>query len=105
MSSKLESFFADLPEKAKEKDLTGVRATYAFVVDGGKTWTVHVDGADVTVTAGAEASADCTISASEETFDRLLERTLGTMSAYLSGKLRISGGLDAAMQLQKLLSS
>ena len=58
----------------------------------------------VTVQDGIAAGADCTISASEETFIRLLDRKLGVMSAYLSGKLKLSGDLGAAMQLSKLLS-
>jgi len=105
MNSELESFFAEIPARAATKDLSGVRATYAFVVvDGGKAWTVRIEGQEVTVRDGVDADADCTISASEETFTRLLDRKLGVMSAYLGGKLKLSGDLGAAMQLNKLLS-
>ncbi len=104
MSGKLESFFAEIPAQAAEKDLSGVHATYAFVVENGKAWTVRIEAQEVTVRDGVDANADCTISASEETFTRLLDRKLGVMSAYLSGKLKLSGDLGAAMQLSKLLS-
>jgi putative sterol carrier protein len=104
MSTSLESFFADLPKKAAERDLSGVRVNYAFAIENGKAWTVHIDDGKVTVTDGADASADCTISGSEETYDQLLERKLGAMSAYLSGRLKVSGDLGAAIQLEKLLS-
>ena len=104
MSSELESFFAEIPARAASKDLSGVRATYAFVVvDGGKSWTVRIEGQNVTVRDGAEEDADCTISASEETFTRLLDHKLGVMSAYMSGKLKLSGDLGMAMQLNKLI--
>jgi putative sterol carrier protein len=104
MTSELESFFAEIPARAATKDLSEVSATYAFVVvDSGEAWTVRIDGPEVTVAGGADASADCTISASEETFTRLLDHKLGVMSAYMSGKLKLSGDLSAAMQLNKLI--
>jgi putative sterol carrier protein len=105
MSEELARFFAEIPALASSKDLSGVRATYAFaVVDSSKAWTVRIEEKTVTVRSGIDAGADCTISASEETFIRLLDRKLGVMSAYLSGKLKLSGDLGAAMQLSKLLS-
>ncbi|MGA9762691.1 MAG: SCP2 sterol-binding domain-containing protein [Gaiellaceae bacterium] len=104
MSAQLDSFFAGLPARAAGRDLTGVRATYVFTVEGDKAWTVRIEGQEVTVRDGADPGADCTISASEETFMRLIDRTRGVMSAYMSGKLKISGDLGAAMQLNKLIS-
>jgi len=104
VSGSLESFIAEIPSRAAGMDLSGVRATYAFAVEDGKAWTVRVEGQEVAVSAGIDATADCTISASEETFTLLLDRKLGVMSAYLSGKLKLSGDLGAAMQLSKLLS-
>jgi len=57
----------------------------------------------VVVHDGIDTDVDCTISASDETFTSLLDRKLGVMSAYLSGKLRLDGDLGAAMQLNKLI--
>lgn len=104
MSSELESFFAELPVRAAGKDLSGVRAVYVCAIEGGKAWTIRIESDQVSATSGIDAAADCTISASEETFTCLLDRKLGVMSAYLSGKLKVSGDLGAAMQLGKLLS-
>ena len=104
VSGELESFIAEIPTRAAGKDLSGLRATYAFVVESGKAWTVRIDEQEVTVSEGITTSVDCTISATEETFSRLVERKLGVMSAYLTGKLKLSGDLGAAMQLSKLLS-
>jgi len=81
-----------------------VRAVYVFAIEGGEAWTVRVEEDQVTVNSGVDTGAVCTVSASEETFTRLLDRKLGVMSAYLSGKLKVSGDLGAAMQLGKLLS-
>jgi len=104
MSGELESFFAELPARAAGKDLSGVRAVYVCAIEGGEAWTIRIEADQVSATSGIDAAADCTVSASEETFTRLLDRKLGVMSAYLSGKLRVSGDLGAAMQLGKLLS-
>jgi putative sterol carrier protein len=104
MSGEIESFLADLPARTAGKDLSGVRAVYVFEIDGGEAWTVRVEADRVTVNSGVDPSAVCTVSASEENFTRLLDRKLGVMSAYLSGKLKVSGDLGAAMQLGKLLS-
>ena len=104
MSGELESFFAELPARAAGKDLSGVGAVYVFAIEGGKAWTVRVEADQVTVNSGIDTTAVCTVSASEETFTRLLDRKLGVMSAYLSGKLKVSGDLGAAMQLGRLLS-
>jgi putative sterol carrier protein len=104
MSGELQDFFAELPARAAEKDLSGVRATYVFSIEGGQSWTVRIEAGQVTVTPGIDTSADCTISASEETFARVLNSELGVMAAYMSGKVKVSGDLGAAMQLGKLLS-
>ena len=104
MSGELESFIAEIPARAAAKDLSGLQATYAFVVEGGKAWTIRIEAQKVTVSEGIDANADCTISATEETFTRLLGREQGVMAAYLTGKLKLSGDLGAAMQLSKLLS-
>jgi putative sterol carrier protein len=104
LSGELESFFAELPARAAGKDLSGVQAVYVFAIEGGMAWTVRIEANQVTANPGVDTTPDCTISASEETFTRVLERELGVMPAYLSGKLRVSGDLGAAMQLGKLLS-
>ena len=103
MSSEFDTFFASLPEHAAERDLSGVRATYVFALEGGNAWTVRIEEGKVSVSPGSDQNADCTISASEETFSKLMKRETSALPAYLSGKLKLSGDLGAAMQLQKLL--
>lgn len=103
MSGELDSFFANLPERAGEKDLTGVRASYVFAAEDDGAWTVRIADGKVEVSEGASEGVDCTISASEETFAQLLNRELSAFPAYLSGRLKLDGDLGAAMRLQKLL--
>jgi putative sterol carrier protein len=103
LSSEFDSFFSSLPERSAGKDLSGVNATYVFALEGGNAWTVRIVDGSLTVSPGNDESADCTISASAETFSKLMKRELAALPAYLSGKLKLSGDLGAAMQLQKLL--
>ena len=102
MSDELESFVAGLPERAAAKDLSGLKASYAFVVDGGKAWTIRIDGQALALEDGAAEDVDCTISASEETFTRLLNRELGVTAAYLTGKLKLRGNMVKALKLASL---
>ncbi|MGD0166850.1 MAG: SCP2 sterol-binding domain-containing protein [Gaiellaceae bacterium] len=103
MSSEIDSFLAALPGRVGGKDLSGIRATYVFEIEGGEAWTVRIEDEKVAVANGDDAGADCTISATEETFTKLFRGELAAVPAYLGGKLRLSGDLNAAMQLQKLL--
>ena len=103
MSSEFDSFFASLPEHTAGRDLAGILATYVFSVEGGNAWTVRIESGKVSVSPGSDENANCTVSASEETFSKLIRGEISPLPAYLSGKLRVSGDLGAAMQLQKLL--
>ena len=103
MSSEFDTFFTSLPEHAAGRDLSDVRASYVFALEGGNAWTVRIEEGKVSVSPGNDESADCTVSASEETYSKLIKGEISALPAYLSGKLRLKGDLSAAMQLQKLL--
>ena len=55
----------------------------------------------MTVTDGAE-DADCTFSATEETFEKIASGEQNATTAYMTGKLKIKGDMGAAMKLQKI---
>jgi putative sterol carrier protein len=75
--------------------------SYLFDIDGAGKWKVDVKDGQVSVTEG-EAAADATISASEETFEKLVSGDQNPTSAYMTGKLKVKGDMGAAMKLQKL---
>ncbi|MCZ7587993.1 MAG: SCP2 sterol-binding domain-containing protein [Gaiella sp.] len=97
----VQEFFAQLPEKADPAKTAGMNNTYVFDVDGVGQWTVAVQDGAVSVTEGAGA-ADCTISASEETLVKIANGEANPTTAYMTGKLKISGDMGAALKLQKL---
>jgi putative sterol carrier protein len=76
-------------------------ASFRFEIDGAGNWTVDVDEGKVAVSEDG-ADADCTISASSETFMKIANGEQNPTAAYMSGKLKVKGDLGQAMKLQKL---
>jgi putative sterol carrier protein len=100
MSQEIKDFFDGLPARAAGKT-AGVNNTYVFAIDDVGTWTVAVKDDGLTVTEGDEGG-DCTLSASAETFSRIVSGEQNATTAYMTGKLKIKGDMGAAMKLQKL---
>jgi putative sterol carrier protein len=75
--------------------------SYLFDIEGAGKWTVSVDDGKVSVTEGGE-DADAIITASEETFEKIVSGEQNPTSAYMTGKLKVKGDMGAAMKLQKL---
>ena len=97
----VQEFFAQLPERADPAKTAGMSNTYVFDVEGVGQWTVAVDDGQVSVSEGA-SEGDCTIAASEETLVKIAKGEANATTAYMTGKLKISGDMGAALKLQKL---
>ena len=79
----------------------GLSGSWRFDIDPAGSWIVRAADGAVRVEEGAGA-ADVTISANERNFLRVLNREQNPMTAYMTGKLKITGDLGVAMKLQKL---
>ncbi len=101
MADTVKEFFEQLPSRVDPARTSGMRNSYVFDVQDVGQWTVRVDDGAVDVTEGA-GDADCTISASQETFEKLVAGEQNPTTAYMTGKLKIKGDIGAAMKLQKL---
>ena len=101
MAETTREFFEGLPARADASKLAGMNNSYVFDIDGAGMWMVTVEDGAVSVREG-EGEADCTISASEENFQKILNGEQNPTAAYMSGKLKIKGDMGAAMKLQKL---
>ncbi len=97
----VKEFFESLPSQVGASKTAGMHNTYVFEIEGAGTWTVAVRDGRVDVTEGG-GDGDCTISASEENFERIVNGEQNPTTAYMSGKLKIRGDMGAAMKLQKL---
>ena len=94
-------FFEGLPTRVDPSRIAGMKNTYVFDIDGAGTWTVAIADGSITVTEGS-SEADCTFSASEESFQKIVAGEQNPTTAYMTGKLKIKGDMGAAMKLQKL---
>jgi putative sterol carrier protein len=95
-------FFETLGARAAgSSKAAGLNATYLFDIDGAGKWIVRVENGQASVKEG-EGDADTTISASEETFMRIVNGEQNATSAFMMGKLKVSGDLANAMKLQQL---
>jgi putative sterol carrier protein len=99
--SAVNEFFDNLPSRADASKTAGMNNSYVFDIDGAGQWKVDVDDGKVTVTEGG-GDADATISASQETFEKIVAGEQNPTSAYMTGKLKVKGDMGAAMKLQKL---
>jgi len=96
-----QEFFEALPTRVTPDRIEGMNNTYVFDIEGAGVWTVAVADGAITVTEGA-SDADCTFSASEETFEKIASGEQNATTAYMTGKLKIKGDMGAAMKLQKI---
>jgi putative sterol carrier protein len=101
MADSTREFFEGLETRVDESKTAGMTNSYVFDIEGAGTWLVAVDDGKVSVTEGT-GDADATISANEETFQKIASSELNATTAYMTGKLKIKGDMGAAMKLQKL---
>jgi putative sterol carrier protein len=94
-------FFDGLEQRVDPSKTAGMKNSYLFEIESAGTWKVDVDDGTVKVTEGP-GEADVTISASEETFEKIASGEQNPTSAYMTGKLKVKGDMGAAMKLQKL---
>jgi putative sterol carrier protein len=82
---------------------SGLGGTLKF--DFGEPGSVYIDGKSTpnTVSDGEGKSADCTISVSLDTFEKMVKGELDGTSAFMQGKLRVAGDMGLAMKLGPIL--
>jgi putative sterol carrier protein len=82
---------------------SGLGGTLKF--DFGEPGSVLIDGKATpnTVSDGDGKNADCTISVSLDTFDKMVKGELDGTSAFMQGKLRVAGDMGLAMKLGPIL--
>jgi putative sterol carrier protein len=97
----VQEFFEGLPGRVTADRIAGMNNTYVFDIEGAGTWRVAIADGSIDVSEGG-GDADCTFSASEESFQKIVSGEQNATTAYMTGKLKIKGDMGAAMKLQKL---
>jgi len=95
---------ADVTEKMRERvgESSGLNATVKF--DFGDEGVLYVDGESSPNTVSNEdKEAQCTIKVSLADFIAMGKGDLDAMTAFMMGKLKVSGDMGVAMKLQKVL--
>ena len=105
MPGTVQEFFETLPSQADMSKTAGMSNSYVFDIEGAGQWTVKVTEGKVAVEDGMDDGADCTISTSQEVFEKIVAGEQNPTSAYMTGKLKLKGDMGAAMKLQKLFPS
>ena len=82
----------------------GERASYRFDISGAGSWHIDVNDGQITIIE-SDASADCVLSMSEETFLKLTRGDANPMTAYMTGKLKVDGDPTLALKLKDFFSS
>jgi putative sterol carrier protein len=101
-TEKAREFFETLEARVGESSkAAGLNATYLFDIDGVGKWVVQVENGKVSVREG-EGEAETTISSSEDTFVKIVNGEQNATSAFMMGKLKVSGDMGNAMKLQQL---
>lgn len=101
----VQDFFANwLPEKLKNNPslVKDINAVYVFDIDGAGQWTVDLTG-DGTVASGGHASPGCTVTATKDAFEQMLDNPSSAMMLFMAGKLKVTN-VGLGISLQKLLS-
>ena len=96
----LETILEKLNQQAG--NISPIGASVKFVLDE---HTIFVDGkGDKNVVTSEDKEADCVISTTIDTFNKLKSGELNPMMAVMTGKVKIKGDMGVAMKLQSLLS-
>jgi putative sterol carrier protein len=101
MSARVQTIISEMGNRLGAN--SGLGGTLKF--DFGDEGTVYIDGKSQpnTVSDGAGKTADCTISVSLETFEKMVKGELDGTSAFMQGKLRVAGDMGLAMKLGPVL--
>ncbi len=80
-------------------DGSGIDGSVKFVIEGEGAVRIDEGGA-----SADDSDADCTVTASPDTFQSLLDGELDPTGAFMSGRLKIDGDMGMAMKLGSILA-
>ena len=88
----VESLMRSLPGRLRPAGARGWNATFHYRIHGAPKpeWTVSIDHGSCRVDEGLQASPNCTVQMSEETYLGIEGGTVDPRAAFLSGKVKVS---------------
>ena len=103
--NRVEEIFIKMEEKLHQRknEISDIGALVKFDISGpeGGKWIVDLNDDTLGVREGDD-EANCTFTASDDNFVKLIKREMKPETAILTGKVKISGDFMLAMQLSRL---
>ncbi len=97
MSDIVDAAVKSLGDRMAGQNIDG---TVEFVIEDEGSLTIDDTGVSPGSSGGA---ADCTMTASADTFQSILEGELNPTAAFMSGRLKVDGDMGMAMKLGSIL--
>lgn len=100
----VQKIFSEMPGRLNPQAAQGLDCViqYDLTGDGGAQYHSKIKDGAATVNQGPAGSPNMTITMAAQDFVDMTSGKLDGMSAFMSGKLRISGDMGLAMKLQSL---
>jgi putative sterol carrier protein len=104
MSITIKEIFTKMPEgfDAEAAGDWEAKVQYNVEGDGGGNWVVAVSGGACSVSEGSVDDATATVETDVETWVGIAEGSVEPTTAFMTGKIRISGNMADVMKSQKV---
>lgn len=96
--------FSNMPQNFNADKAAGINASVVFDLSGdeGGAWTVTVADGKCDVKEGAADNPTATIKMSAADYEAMTSGQLNPMMAFMSGKIKVDGDLNAVMKFQSM---
>ncbi|HSH01380.1 MAG TPA: SCP2 sterol-binding domain-containing protein [Anaerolineae bacterium] len=100
----IEEIFGRMKDNFKAEKASGVNMTIQFDLSGDEsgTWNVAVADGDCSVNKGPADDPTATINMTSEDYKAMTTGKLNPMTAFMSGKIKVSGDLASVMKFQEI---
>jgi putative sterol carrier protein len=100
----VEHFFDEFEAHVDASRSKGKNVTYRFDVRGVGSWRIELhDGVVRVAESDPDEPADCVVESDERTFLGIVRREKNPVMAYMTGKVKVHGGISKLAELQEIL--
>lgn len=102
----IEQIFTNMPANVDLSKLGDFKATIVFSLsgEGGGDWQVNVADGKVTTEKATAEKPTAKVSMTADDYKDMMSGKLNPVQAFMSGKVRVEGDLNAVMKMQSIFS-